>query len=121
MPHDFDDPLKDVSEQIGEPPKKKRRQPVVAEFGAGLLQVYIKGAVDPVTITFDEKNDAIEFRRRMNQLRQALIREEHDAAGVAQRCTNYMREEDGKFIIVCAPSDARFEEALKNAGIKISD
>lgn len=105
----------------------KRSKNPVSSFGPELMAVLIKGSRETVTIPFPDARSMKYFQLRIQTLRGAMRRENHPQLSVveiARTSRQWDLDEFGKptnFRLVVEPQDLRFRDAIKAAGIELTD
>jgi hypothetical protein len=92
----------------------------VTSFGAQLHSVLREGANKELRLTFGTEKLATRFAQRINALRNAMRREKHPDWQQLYRCGVHKDTTDPRILIV-GPRDSEFTQAIKNAGVKISE
>lgn len=89
----------------------------VSSFGTELFATLREGANKKIRLKFDDEATATRFRARVNSFRQAMRREKHPQWEELYRCGLY--KDPDKTVVVIAPRDSEFLEALNKAGVPL--
>jgi hypothetical protein len=98
---------------------KIRSRTPVSSFGPELLAALREGSERQVTFSFPDPKVAIRFIARINSLRVAMRREEHDYAEAVYRCGARI-DPDNRCRVILAPRDSEFLSALKAAEVDVT-
>jgi hypothetical protein len=90
-----------------------------SSFGAELQATLREGANKELRLKFESETLATRFMHRINALRAALKREQHQDWEQLYRCGVHRDPGDRK-ILILSPRDSEFRGVLQQAGITIS-
>jgi len=104
---------------------KASRYPV-SSFGPELLAILLKGARERVEIPCPDQRYMKYLQMRLQMLRGAMARESHPQYGLVTRARttrqwDHTVDKDTDCVLIVQPNDAQFSDALRAAGITVSD
>lgn len=89
----------------------------VSSYAPELLELFKEAAHREVTIKLGEKKQATRLRARFHSLRTAMRREDHPLTQIANSVQFSI---DPSFNLICYPADTHFLDAIRGAGISIT-
>lgn len=116
----------------------RSRSSPVESFGPELLATLIKGAIETVEVPLPYRK-AVRLRQRLYQLRSAMVAEKHPKADDVKRVhikiawgpevllvenarrVQRPKDNNSPCVVIVAPKDSEFFEALSRAGVVIED